>query len=161
MRPQRYALLAAMIAAALLLTAAYLPSDAPAWLRWLRPDWTLAVLFYWIVAARHPLAPVWAWLLGLLVDVLLSDILGLHALTFALAVFAAKRFEQRLALFSLPQQAGIVALTALGAEVIRALLRAAAAGTDPSPLAIASPLTTAAVFALLVATVPHQSKRLV
>lgn len=161
MTPQRYALLAATTLGALLLTAAYLPPDAPAWLRWMRPDWMLAVLFYWIAAARVQVVVACAWLLGLLVDVLLGEAFGLHALTYALAVFAAKRFEQRLALFSLLQQAGTVALAAFATEAIRALLRAAAAGADPTPQALVSPLTTTAVFALLMLALPQQTKRLV
>lgn len=157
----RHALVAATVLGALLLTAARLPVDAPEWLRWLRPDWALAVLLYWTLVAPARLATVWAWLSGILVDVLYGDLLGLHAMTLALAVFATARFQQRLALFKLFQQAGFVAGAALAAELGRALLRAAAVGADVSPFVLVPPLATAAVFVLLVVAVPQQTKRFV
>lgn len=155
----RYTLVAGTVLGALLLTAARLPVDAPEWLRWLRPDWSLAVLLYWALVAPTRMATTWAWLMGLLVDVLYSDLLGLHAMTLAFGVFAAARFQQRLVLFKLMQQAGFVAGTAVVAELGRALLRAAAVGADVSPLLLVPALTTAAVFALLVVAVPQQATR--
>ncbi len=157
----RYALVAATVLGALLLTAARLPLDAPEWLRWLRPDWALAVLLYWAMVSPARMATVWAWLMGLLVDVLYGDLLGLHALTLALPVFAATRFQQRLALFKLLQQAGFVAGAAVVAELCRALLRAAAVGADVSPFLLVPPLVTTAVFTLLVVAAPQQTTRFV
>lgn len=157
----RYALVAATVLGALLLTAARLPADAPEWLRWLRPDWALAVLLYWTLVAPTRLATVWAWLMGLLVDVLYSDLLGLHALTLALAVFATARFQQRLVLFKLLQQTGFFAGAAVATELVRSLLRAAAVGADVSPLLLVAPLATTAVFVLLVVAVPRQARRFV
>ena len=155
----RYALVAATVLGALLLTAVRLPLDAPEWLRWLRPDWALAVLLYWAVVAPARMATLWAWLMGILVDVLYGDLLGLHAMTLALPIFAAARFQQRLALFKRLQQAGFVAGAAAAAELGRALLRAAAVGADVSPFLLVPPLATAAVFALLVVAVPQQTTR--
>ena len=155
----RYTLVAATILGALLLTAARLPVDAPEWLRWLRPDWALAVLLYWALVAPARMATVWAWLMGLLVDVLHGDLLGLHAMTLALAIFAATRFQQRLVLFKLLQQVGFVAGAAVATELGRGLLRAAAVGAEVSPFLLVPPLMTAAVFALLVVAVPRQTTR--
>jgi len=107
------------------------------------------------------LAIVWAWLIGIIVDVLYGDLLGLHAMTLALAVFATARFQQRLVLFKLFQQAGFVAGAAVATELARALVRAAAVGADVSPLLLLPPLVTAAVFVLLVVAVPQQTKRFV
>lgn len=157
----RYALVAATVLGALLLTAARLPVDAPEWLRWLRPDWVLAVLLYWALVAPARMATVWAWLMGILVDVLYSDLFGLHAMTLALMVFAATRFQQRLALFKVAQQAGFVAIAALVTELGRALLRAAAVGADVSPFLLVGPVVTATVFVLLVVAVPRETTRFV
>ena len=155
----RYTLVVATVLGALLLTAARLPLDAPEWLRWLRPDWALALLLYWAVVAPARMAMVWAWLMGILVDVLYGDLFGLHAMTLALAVFAATRFQQRLALFKLLQQVAFVAGAAVATELGRALLRAAAVGADISPFLLVPPVMTAAVFALLVVAVPRQTTR--
>ena len=161
---QRAAMVAATVLGALVFTAVYLPPEAPAWLRWLRPDWAIAVLLYWTLVAPARLAAVWAWLLGLVVDVLLSDLLGLHAMTFAVVVFVASRHQQRLAQYPLLQQVGLVAAASAVAELIRMLLRALAYGADATPLLATlsltiTPLLTALAFALLMLVLPRQTKR--
>ena len=150
-------LLFATVLGALLLSAARLPFAAPDWLRWLGPDWALAVVLYWAVIAPRHLGMISVWLFGVLLDVLHSDLLGLHGLVFASATFAATRLQTRLGLFSIAQQTGFVLLTAAGAELVRVALRAAATTTttDFSPFLLVPPLTTAAVFALLVAAFPR------
>ena len=156
MNPENsYALLFATVFGALLLSAARLPFDAPDWLRSLGPDWVLAVVLYWAVIAPRRLGLLSAWLIGVLLDVLHSDLLGLHGLVFALATFAATRLQPRLALFSLAQRTGFVLLAAAGAELLRVGLRATATTTDFSLFLFVPPLTTAAVFALLAATFPR------
>ena len=162
MNPQNsYVLLFATVFGAVLLSAIRLPFDAPDWLRWLGPDWALAVLLYWAVIAPRRLGVLSAWLIGVLLDVLRSDLLGLHGLVFALATFAATRLQPRLALFSLGQQTGFVLLAAAGAELVRVGLRATVTTTDFSLFLVVPPLTTAAVFALLAATFPRVVTRFV
>ena len=153
-------LLFATVLGALLLSAARLPFGAPDWLRWLGPDWALAVVLYWAVIAPRRLGVISAWLFGVLLDVLHSDLLGLHGLVFASATFAATRLQPRLGLFSIAQQTGFVLLAAAGAELVRVALRAAATTTDFSPFLLVPPLTTAAAFALLVAAFPRVVNRL-
>ena len=160
MNPENsYVLLFATVFGALLLSAARLPFDAPDWLRWLGPDWALAVVLYWAVIAPRRLGVISAWLFGVLLDVLHSDLLGLHGLVFASATFAATRLQPRLGLFSIAQQTGFVLLAAAGAELVRVASRAAATTTDFSPFLLVPPLTTAAVFALLVAAFPRVVNR--
>ena len=160
MNPENsYVLLFSTLFGALLLSAARLPFDAPDWLRWLGPDWALAVVLYWAVVAPRRLGVMSAWLIGVLLDVLHSDLLGLHGLVFALATFAATRLQPRLGLFSLAQQAGLVVLAAASAELVRVGLRATVTVTDFSPFLLVPPLTTAAVFALLSATFPRVATR--
>ena len=148
----RYAWMAATIFGALLLTAARAPLDAPDWFRWLRPDWALAVLLFWVLRASARPGLVWAWLLGILVDVLTSDPLGLNALTLAVAVFLATRLQQRLASLPVVQQTAFVLAVVAASELVKALLRTAWTGSGLPPLVLVPAATTAAVFALLVAS---------
>ena len=156
----RFAWIAATILGALLLTAARAPLDAPLWLRWLAPDWMLAVLLFWILGASARPGLVWAWLLGILVDVLTSDPLGLNALTLAVAVFLTTRFGQRLASWPVVQQAAFVAALALASELAKALLRTALGDFDLSLdlfVVFLPAVTTTAVFLLLLASTWRRS----
>jgi len=80
----------------------------PLWLLWGRPEWVALVLIYWAIALPHRVGMVTALLLGIFLDVLEGAVIGQNA--FALVVVALLSFTlyQRLRVFSLPQQAGVV-----------------------------------------------------
>ncbi|MDE0658883.1 MAG: rod shape-determining protein MreD [Gammaproteobacteria bacterium] len=80
----------------------------PDWLAWLRPDWAIAVMFYWGVAAPSRVGPMSAWVAGLFFDVLLAGPLGLTGICLAFATYIAKRLEERLSLYTLWQQMAVV-----------------------------------------------------
>lgn len=78
------------------------------WLAWLRPEWLLLVVTYWVIALPHRVGIVIAWLLGLVMDVLLGDLLGQHGIAFVLVAYIAQSLYQRLRMFTVWQQSGIV-----------------------------------------------------
>ena len=63
--------------AALILAVLHLPEWWPQWLGWLRPSWIAMTVFFWVLAVPHRFGLVAAWLLGILVDVLYAEPLGL------------------------------------------------------------------------------------
>lgn len=68
-----------------------------------RPDWVILVIFYWIIALPHRVNIGHAFILGLLLDLLLGSILGMHGLLFSfLAYFTSINF-QRFRNFTLAQ----------------------------------------------------------
>ncbi|WP_240500228.1 rod shape-determining protein MreD [Halioglobus japonicus] len=73
-----------------------------------RPEWVAVVLIYWVIALPHRVGMVTGLLLGVMLDILEGAVLGQNA--FALAVVAALSMTlyQRLRVFSLGQQAGVV-----------------------------------------------------
>ncbi len=73
-----------------------------------RPDWVLAVLIYWCIALPSRVNIITAWIMGLLIDILLGSILGIHAAAMALSVYIAAVNYQKIRNFSLWQQALIV-----------------------------------------------------
>lgn len=77
-----------------------------------RPDWVLAVLLYWCIALPSRVNIITAWVMGLLLDILLGSILGVHAAAMALSVFIATVNYQKIRNFSLWQQALIVGVLA-------------------------------------------------
>lgn len=77
-----------------------------------RPDWVLAVVLYWCIALPSRVNIITAWVMGLLLDILLGSILGIHAAAMALSVFIATVNYQKIRNFSLWQQALIVGVLA-------------------------------------------------
>ena len=103
---------------AMALAAARPPFDAPDWLGWWRPDWVLAVFFFWAVAMPDRVGIVSAWIAGLFVDAILGTPLGLSGICLALAIYLVKRFNSRLVMFTLLQRTLAVLLLAEAAQVI-------------------------------------------
>ncbi len=75
-----------------------------------RPDWVLVVLVYWCLALPTKVNVISAWFMGLLLDVLLGSVLGIHAAAMALAVYIVASNFQKIRNFSVWQQALIVGL---------------------------------------------------
>lgn len=104
---------------AMLLAVVHLPESTPDWLGWLRPNWLLLVLFFWVLELPSRIGLVAAWLLGLLVDALTADPLGVNGLIFAGTTYVAWRFYERMRMYSMAQQCGVIFLLVTGAELIR------------------------------------------
>lgn len=75
-----------------------------------RPDWVLVILIYWAIALPTRINVITAGVMGLLLDVLLGSILGIHAAAMAIAVYIAAVNFQKIRNFSLWQQALIIAI---------------------------------------------------
>lgn len=105
---------------ALILMVVRLPEVIPD-LGWLRPQWILMVVFFWVIEAPHRLGLVAAWLLGLLVDSLLAHPLGLNAVILAAATYVGWLFHERLRMYSVFQQCAVVFLIVLLAETAELL----------------------------------------
>lgn len=110
------------VAAAMSLAVVHVPETWPQWLGWLRPAWVAMVLFYWVTELPHRIGLIAAWLLGALVDVLQADPLGLNGVILAAITYVAWRFYERLRMYSIVQQCGVVFVLVLGAELTRAVV---------------------------------------
>ena len=110
------------VAAAMILAVVHLPETWPQWLGWLRPAWVAMVVFYWVMELPHRIGLIAAWLLGALVDVLQADPLGLNGVILAAITYVAWRFYERLRMYSIVQQCGVVFVLVLGAELTRAVV---------------------------------------
>ncbi len=78
-----------------------------------RPDWVTLVMLYWIIALPHRVSMGTALILGVLSDVLLGSIVGVHALGMVVVAYLAARNFQRIRNFALIQQAVIIAVLIL------------------------------------------------
>jgi len=99
-----YWVILASFFAALVLAALPLPR----WLQAARPEWVALFLIYWCMALPHRVGLVTGLVLGILVDVLEGAALGQNALALVTVALLALLLYQRVRVFSLPQQAGVV-----------------------------------------------------
>jgi len=82
----------------------------PDFLVWWRPNWLLMVLIYWTIALPHRIGIIVGWSLGIVSDVALDSVLGIHGLSFAFIAYLILIMTNRLRLFPLWKQSAIVAL---------------------------------------------------
>ncbi|HUH38487.1 MAG TPA: rod shape-determining protein MreD [Spongiibacteraceae bacterium] len=79
------------------------------WL-WYRPAWPVLILVFWIILQPERIGLGLAWLLGLAQDLVAGTTPGQHALALTAVAFLALLLYQRLRMYSVWQQAGIVFL---------------------------------------------------
>jgi rod shape-determining protein MreD len=80
----------------------------PQWLLWGRPEWLALVLIYWTIALPQRVGIVTGLLLGVGLDVVEGAVLGQNAFALVVVALLSLVLYQRLRLYSLWQQAGVV-----------------------------------------------------
>ena len=103
---------------AIMLTALPLPEWAINW----RPAWVPIVLIYWCMAVPDRIGISVAFVLGLLLDVMHSNVLGQNALGLVLIAYISLKSYQRMRVFPLAQQAVLVCFYLLLYEVMMFLI---------------------------------------
>ncbi len=123
MNPTRggWAILATLFFA-MVLSVVHLPENWWDWLGWLRPNWMLLVLFFWAMELPHRIGLIAAWIVGLLLDGLLGEPLGLNGFLLAACTYLTWRFFERLRMYSVLQQCGVVFLLAIAVEFGRQIV---------------------------------------
>ncbi len=82
----------------------------PGWTVWLRPAWVLMVLIYWTMNLPYRMNVGFAWFIGILLDVLTGTLLGEHAIALSIVIYLVVRWDSRLRMFLMLQQALCVML---------------------------------------------------
>jgi rod shape-determining protein MreD len=80
----------------------------PQWLQWGRPEWVALTLIYWCIALPQRVGIATGLVLGLGLDVLEGSLLGQNALALIAVALLSLILYQRLRVYSLWQQAGVV-----------------------------------------------------
>ena len=70
-----------------------------------KPYWVALVMIYWSLETKGMVSLGLAFLIGLLLDILSSSLMGLHGLSLVVMVFLVQRFRSRLRFFPPWQQA--------------------------------------------------------
>lgn len=103
----------------------------PQWLLWARPEWMALALIYWAIALPHRVGILTALLLGVGLDALEGAVLGQNAFALVVVALLCQTLYQRLRVFSLWQQAGVVfVLVGINQLVCRWVQNLEGLGTD-------------------------------
>jgi len=81
----------------------------PETIQWFWPEWTLLVFLYWVIALPHRFGLGWALIVGLMMDLLQGNYLGVNGLAMVSVIFFAMLMYRRLRMYRVWQQAFIVA----------------------------------------------------
>ncbi len=77
---------------------------------WIRPEWVLLVLIYWVMMLPDKVGVSIAFILGLFMDLIKGTLLGAHALAFVIIAYLFTRFCPRMRLLPLWQQVVVIFL---------------------------------------------------
>ena len=80
----------------------------PQWALWARPEWVALTLIYWAIALPHRVGIVTGVVVGVGLDVLEGAVLGQNAFALVLVALLSLSLYQRLRVYGLWQQAGVV-----------------------------------------------------
>lgn len=87
-------------------------------LRFWRPPFVLLLVIYWLFREPQRFGLVFAWLVGLLIDLLFGQIVGQHALAMSVAAYLVIIQQQRLHHFKVHHQCLFVVLVVLVYQLV-------------------------------------------
>ena len=99
-----------VIIVTLLLAALLEVIPLPASIDWVRPEWMLLVLVYWVLSLPPRIGVLWGFFVGLYHDVLVGTTLGQWGLATALGAFVMLAAYKRMRVFTALQQCAVVFL---------------------------------------------------
>ena len=89
----------------------------------LRPYWLALVLAYWVIEAPERAGLGFAFIVGLVADLMFGGLLGEQALRLVIMTFILQRFRARLRFFPLSQQALAIGVLLLNDRVVTAAIQ--------------------------------------
>ena len=119
--------------------------DLPTWAEEIRPQWIVLVLIYWAMALPQRISVGAGWVVGLLLDVSNSAILGQNALALAFIAFLTAHLHQRLRVFPFWQQTIVIFVFCIIFNLIVLWIKGIS-GSAPSVWLIITPSFTSALF---------------
>lgn len=116
---------------------------------WLKPEFMLLVLIYWLLRAPYLCNVGAAWLVGLAIDLATGSLLGQHALVYAFTAFLAVSYHRRLTLFNVWQQAAYVLILLVIERSLLFVLKIFSGGENPGLIYWTACLTGLVVWLLV------------
>jgi rod shape-determining protein MreD len=100
-----------LIIASLLVALIATIMPLPSFIDPFRPDWVLMAIIYWCLALPKRVNVFTAWVVGLLLDILLGSLLGVHAAAMAISVYIIAVNYHTIRNFSVLQQSLVVGMS--------------------------------------------------
>lgn len=144
-RPQNGGVIFVTIMMATILMLLPMPDS----LRVFRPEWLLLTLMYWAMALPHRMGVGYAWVVGLLMDILTGVTFGVLAFGYALVIYLVLHFHLQLRQFPVWQQALSMMAMILLVHLIVVLTSMKAAGWHIWLPALTSTVLWPIVFSFL------------
>lgn len=138
----RIILILTIIAAMVL---ALLPMPDP--LQSFRPEWVVMTILYWAMALPERVGIGYAWVVGLLMDVIMGGTLGIIAFSYALVTYIVLNFHLQLRQYPRWQQALIIMSLVLLVYIIKVIF--SPAGWNVWISAVVSTLVWPMIYATL------------
>lgn len=110
------------------------------------PDWVALVLAFWCIHQPLKVGMGAAFLLGIMMDVIDSSVMGQHALAYVLLAFAATGLSRRVLWFPLRAQALHVLPLFLGTQAVMLLIRLLTGAEFPGLLWFLASLSSALLW---------------
>lgn len=112
------------------------------------PDFLALTLMFWALFANNRVGLSMGFLLGVLMDVHASSLLGQHALSYVVLVFFGMALQRRLSFFSPHQQALQLLPAFFGAHALQWLVRALTDGAWGGAWVLLAPIIEALLWPL-------------
>jgi len=112
----------------------------PALLQPLRPYWLALALAYWVMEDPDRAGMGFAFVIGLVADLVVGSLLGEHALRLVVMTFILQRFRARLRFFPVWQQSLAIGGLLLNDRILTAALHLALGVPTPPSLSWLAPL---------------------
>lgn len=117
------------------------------WGGWIwMPDWLMLVMAFWAVHQPSRVGMGMGFFLGLCMDVHQSALLGQHALSYVVLMFACRLASRRLLWFNALTQAMQMAPVFLVAHAVEVMARMVGGGIFPGPWALIAPAVEAVLW---------------
>ncbi|MDX1802889.1 MAG: rod shape-determining protein MreD [Alcanivorax sp.] len=127
----------------------------PGRLDWVRPEWLLMVLIYWVLAVPGRVGVLWGFFIGLYHDVLVGTTLGQWGLAYALGAYVMLAAYKRMRVFNGLQQSAVVFLLIGSASLLAFLVQESVGRTLYPPYTILYASATSALLWQPVVAVLH------
>ena len=115
-----------------------------------RPQFVILVVFFWLFRNPFQFGIGFAWLAGLLLDIVIGELFGRHAIVFGLCAYLLQLLQQRLQHFWLFHQVVLVMLLVLLNQVLLHSITLMLRGGWQGELLVAPALTSALIWPFLV-----------
>ena len=135
-----------VIIVSLLIAALLEVVPLPEALNWVRPEWMLLVLVYWVLALPRRIGVLWGFGVGLYHDVLVGTTLGQWGLAFALGAYVMLAAYKRMRVFTSLQQCAVVFLLIGTVSLLAYSVQESVGRTSYPPYTILYASFTSALF---------------